>query len=359
MKRPINFSAGPSILPLEVLETLSSEIVNYRNSGLSIVEISHRSEEYTELHMQTIALLKELLSVPDNYSILLLGGGATLQFTMLPLNLMKSGGSADYVNSGAWAKAAVAEAKKVGNVNVVWDGSGCDFMSLPEPNTLKPSPDASYFHITSNETIGGLQWKTFPKLDRVALVADMSSDILSRALDVTQFGLIYAGAQKNLGPAGVTVVIIRDDLPGSASGNLGSYLDYTIHSKSDSLYNTPPVFSIWAMKLVLDKVKSRGGIAAVEKDNTAQSSALYRCIDESDGFYQCPVNRKFRSDMNIVWRLADKTKEAVFLHEATAAGLIGLKGHRSVGGCRASLYNAMTTVGVTRLITFMNSFAGK
>ncbi len=359
MNRPVNFSAGPSMIPTEVLESLAADMVDYRGTGLSLVEVSHRGAVYDGVHQEAISLLKELMNIPDGYSILLLGGGATLQFSMLPMNLMLPGKSADYVNSGSWAKKAITEAKKVGDVNVVWDGAGSSYMSLPDPASVKPSSASSYLHITSNETIGGVQWKTFPDTGDVPLVADMSSDILSRPIDVSRFGVIYAGAQKNLAPSGLTVVIIRDDLLTRSSDSLGSYLNYAVHAEANSLYNTPPVFPIWAMKLVLEGVKKRGGAAAVAKDNADQAAALYDAIDSSGGFYRCPVEKAVRSDMNIVWRLAEESREADFIKSASEAGLIGLKGHRSVGGCRASLYNAMTMDGVRRLIDFMADFARK
>ncbi len=359
MSRPVNFSAGPSMIPVEVLQSIADDMVDYKNTGLSLVEVSHRGPVYDEVHQQAISLLRELMGIPEGYSVLFLGGGATLQFSMLAMNLMKDGGSADYVASGAWAAKAIAEAKKVGKINIVWDGSEGSFASLPDPETVKPTPGASYLHITSNETIGGIQWKDFPDTGDVPLVADMSSDILSRPVDVSRFGLIYAGAQKNLGPSGLTIVIIRDDLLERSSDKLGTYLNYAIHAKGNSLYNTPPVFPIWAMKLVLEGVKDRGGAAAVAQENEAQAAALYTVIDGSDGFYRCPVDPAFRSDMNIVWRLADEALEAEFIAESKKAGLIGLKGHRSVGGCRASLYNAMTSEGVQRLISFMNDFSSR
>ena len=359
MNRPVNFSAGPSMMPLEVLESLASNMVDYRGTGLSLVEVSHRGAVYDAVHQETMSLVKELMGVPEGYSIILVGGGATLQFSMLPMNLMIPGGSADYVNTGAWAKKAIAEAKKVGRVNVVWDGAEGGYMSLPDPASVAPAAGASYLHITSNETIGGVQWKEFPRSGDVPLAADMSSDILSRPVDVSRFGIIYAGAQKNLAPAGVTLVIIRDDLLERSSESLGSYLSYAVHAEAGSLYNTPPVFAIWAMKLVLDGVKARGGVAAIAQENEAKAAALYDAIDSSGGFYRCPVVPSVRSNMNVVWRLAEEGKEADFVKEAAAAGLIGLKGHRSVGGCRASLYNAMTMEGVRRLIDFMTEFARK
>ncbi len=359
MSRPVNFSAGPSMIPVDVLESLAANMVDYEGTGLSLIEVSHRGAVYDKVHNDTISLLKELMRIPDGYSVLFIGGGATLQFSMLPMNLMLSGGSADYVNSGAWAKKAIAEAKKVGTVNVIFDGSEGGFKSLPDPAALKPSAGSSYLHITSNETIGGVQFKSFPETGDVPLIADMSSDILSRPVDVSKFGVIYAGAQKNLGPSGVAIAIIRDDLLERSSDSLGAYLNYSVHAKANSLYNTPPAFPIWGIKLVLEGVKARGGAAAVAKENDAQAAVLYDAIDSSGGFYSCPVEKFVRSSMNIVWRLAEEDKEAVFIKEASEAGLIGLKGHRSVGGCRASLYNAMTMEGVKRLTSFMADFAAK
>lgn len=357
MSRPINFSAGPSMIPVEVLESLSADMVNYKATGLSLVEVSHRGPVYDEVHQEAVSLLRELLGVPEGYSVLFLGGGATLQFSMVPMNLMK--GSADYANTGTWAKKAIAEAKKVGQVNVVFDGSSSNFSSLPDPASVKPSPGSSYLHITSNETIGGIQWKSFPDTGSVPLVADMSSDILSRPVDVSRFGLIYAGAQKNLGPSGVTLVIIRDDLLERSSDSLGAYLNYAVHAKANSLYNTPPVFPIWGVKLVLEQIKKRGGAAAVAKENAAQAAEIYNAIESSEGFYRSPVDPACRSDMNVVWRLKEESLEAEFIAQAGKAGLIGLKGHRSVGGCRASIYNAMTMEGVKRLTSFMADFARK
>ena len=359
MNRPVNFSAGPSIIPVDVLQSLADEIPDYRKSGLSLIEVSHRGPAYSEVHHQTLALIRELMDVPEDYSVLLIGGGATLQFSMLPMNFLPPEGHADYVNSGAWAKKAVAEAGKVGRVNVVWDGTDADFTSLPNPAELQSSSGAAYFHITSNETIGGVQWKDFPDTGSVPLTADMSSDILSRPVDVSRFGLIYAGAQKNLGPSGVTIIVVRNSLLERCPESLGSYLSYAVHAKSDSLYNTPPVFPIWAMKLVLEGLKKRGGVEAAARENAAQAAALYRAIDNSQGFYTCPVDKSVRSDMNVVWRLGDREREGDFLEGAASEGLLGLKGHRSVGGCRASLYNAMEMNGVKRLIDFMERFANQ
>ncbi len=359
MSRPVNFSAGPSMIPVEVLESLANDMVDFQGTGLSLVEVSHRGPVYDKVHQDTISLIRELMGIPEGYSVLFIGGGATLQFSMLPMNLLLPGGSADYISTGAWAIKAIGEAKKVGSVNIAYDGSIDKFMSLPDPSAIKPTAGSSYLHITSNETIGGIQWKTFPDSGDVPLVADMSSDILSRPVDVSKFGVIYAGAQKNLGPSGVTTVIIRDDLLERSSDSLGSYLNYSVHAKANSLYNTPPVFPIWGIRLVLEGVKTRGGAAAVAKENEAQAAALYQTIDGSGGFYRCPVETSARSDMNVVWRLADEDLEARFIKEASAEGMIGLKGHRSVGGCRASLYNAMTMKGLKRLTSFMAEFARK
>jgi len=357
MSRPVNFSAGPSMVPTEVLESLAADMVAYRETGLSLIEVSHRGADYNHIHQETISLFRELMGIPEEYSVLFLGGGATMQFSMMPMNLLLPGGTADYVDSGAWAKKAINEARKVGKVNVLWSGEEDQYLLLPIVDALKPTDGSSYLHITSNETIGGIQWKQFPDTGDVPLAADMSSDILSRPVDVSRFGLIYAGAQKNLGPAGLTVVIIRNELLKRCSDQLGSYLSYSVHAQANSLYNTPPVFPIWAMNLVLQGVKERGGAAALARENQEQAAELYRAIDDSGGFYRCPVRPEFRSQMNVVWRLAEEAKEPVFLKESAAAGLIGLKGHRSVGGCRASLYNAMTMEGVKRLTSFMADFA--
>ena len=356
MNRPVNFSAGPSAIPVKVLESLAHNIVNYEGRGLSLVEMSHRGSDYREVHNKAISLLRELMGIPENYSVLLLGGGATLQFSMLPMNLLIKGSTANYVDSGAWAKKAIAEAQKVGPVRVVWDRTRSIHPTLPSPDEIHPDTDAAYLHITSNETIDGIQWETFPNTENVSLAADMSSDILSRPVDVSRFGIIYAGAQKNLGPAGVTVLIIRNDLLERSPDSLGSYLNYAVHAKNNSLYNTPPVFSIWAMSLVLEDIKGRGGVEGIAKENAAKAKELYKAIDESGGFYNNSVDVRVRSKMNIVWQLADHSLETRFMEKAESAGLIGLKGHRSVGGCRASLYNAVPLEGVKRLTSFMSDF---
>ena len=357
MARKINFYAGPSVLPVEVLEELGKEMVEYKGSGLSLVETSHRSATYDEIHSNALALFRELLKVPDNYKILFLQGGATLQFTMVPMNLMGQGGTCDFTMTGAWAKKAMDDAKKIGNVNVVFDGSADNFMSLPEVDSVKPSAGSSYLHITSNETIGGVQWKSFPRTGDVPLVADMSSDILSRPLDVNQFGVIYAGAQKNIGPSGLTVVVIREDLLERQADKLTAYMAYKTHAKGDSLYNTPGVFPIWATELVLARMKRMGGLEAFAKMNEEKAAVLYDVISQYSDFYKCPVDAKCRSLMNVVFTTPTEELDKAFVAQATAKGMVGLKGHRSVGGCRASIYNAMPKEGVEALASFMEDFA--
>ena len=356
-QRPANFSAGPSALPELVLKELAANLTDYRGTGLSLLEVSHRGKIYQEVHNEAVSLLREVLHIPDIYEILFLGGGATLQFSMVPMNLLR--GSADYVDSGVWAKKAITEAKKFGPVNVLWNQNEQSIPTLPCPSDIRPSSDSSYVHITSNETVDGIQWKSFPKTGDIPLVADMSSDMVSRQIDVSQFGLIYAGAQKNLGPAGVTVIVVHRDILDQCSSSTGSYLNYATHAKANSLYNTPPVFSIWAISLVLKYLKNRGGIQSAAAENAAKAVELYRIIDESHGFYHSPVDPEVRSEMNVVWHLADENLTLRFIQQAEENGLIGLKGHRSVGGCRASLYNAVSMDNVKRLANFMIEFARK
>lgn len=357
MSRKHNFYAGPSTLPVEVLEELKNNIADYHGEGYSIIEASHRGKVYDNLHNETVSLLKELMGIPENYSVLFLGGGATLQFSMVPMNMLSAGKTADYVNSGAWSGKAVKDAGKIGNVNVLWDGKDSNYTSLPTAAEVKPSKDSAYVHITSNETIGGLQWKDWPSIGNTPLVADMSSDILSRPVPVEKFALIYAGAQKNLGPAGATIVIVRDDVWKNAPADLTAYMNYKTHAEKDSLYNTPPVFSIWGINLVLKWIKKMGGASAMAERAEKKSQLLYTAMDESDGFYRCPVDPKFRSTMNVVFRLPSEDLEAQFIKEAEGHGMLGLKGHRSVGGCRASVYNSLPPKDVEALVEFMKTFA--
>lgn len=353
--RKYNFYAGPSTLPVEVLEELKENMVDFKGMGMSLIETSHRSKEYDEVHNDAVSLVSELLGLPENYKVLFLGGGATLQFTMVPSNLMIGSKTADYALTGAWAKKAFADASKIGNPVAVYDGKDNKYTELPEG--LTPNEGSSYVHITSNETIGGLQWQKWPETGDVPLVADMSSDILSRRIPAEKFGLIYAGAQKNLGPAGTTLVIIRDDLLERSSDKLTAYLDYSIHADKNSLYNTPPVFSIYAVMLVLKRLKALGGLEAVEKTNVEKAGLIYDAIDSSGGFYNCPVQKANRSMMNIVFTMENEDIEKDFISKATEAGMVGLKGHRSVGGCRASVYNSMPIEGAKALADFMKDFA--
>lgn len=357
MNRKYNFYAGPSTLPLEVLQTLQKELVDFEGQGLSMIETSHRSPMYDQVHNQAVALMRELWDIPENYHVLFLGGGATLQFSMIPMNFLGPDETCDFTLSGSWAKKAYNDAKKTGKVRTIFDGASTNYTTLPKASSLDIDPNAAYVHITSNETIGGVQWKEWPRTGKVPLICDMSSDILSRAVPVEQFALIYGGAQKNLGPAGVTLVIIRDDMLAKCPDTLTAYLNYRTHSDKNSLYNTPPVFAIWAIKLVLEHIKRLGGIKAVEKRNEEKAHTVYRAMDESNGFYRCPVDKNVRSLMNLVFRLPSEELEKAFIAQATERGLLGLKGHRSVGGCRASLYNAMPLEGAQALASFMKNFA--
>ena len=359
MARKLNYHAGPSTLPLEVLEELRDNMVDFQGTGLSLIEESHRSANYEAVHNGAVELFREMLSVPKNYRILFLGGGATLQFAMVPMNFLPQGRTAEYVSTGTWSKKAIDDAKKIGSVKVVFDGKEGGYATLPDPASMKVDPEAAYLHITANETIGGLEWKAWPETGDVPLVCDMSSDILSRPVPVEKFALIYAGAQKNLGPAGTTIVILREDMLQRIPATLPAYLDYRNHADNNSLYNTPPVFGIWAIKLVLENMKKNGGLAAVAERNLKKAEAVYGVIDTSGGFYRSPVDSRYRSNMNLVFRLPTEELEKKFLDEAKALGMIGLKGHRSVGGCRASLYNAMTLEGAETLAAFMRDFAAK
>lgn len=352
-----NFSAGPAVLPKEVLLQAQAELLDWHGSGMSVMEMSHRGKEYMEIHAQAVADLRELMGIPANYKVLLLQGGAHLQFSMVPLNLLRGKTSADYVYTGEWSKKAIAEAKKFANVNIVADNKDKNCTYVPPFETWKLDKNAAYVHYTPNETIGGVEFNWIPEVGDVPLVADMSSNILSRQIDVSKFGLIYAGAQKNIGPAGLTLVIVREDLIGEAMPGTPTMLDYKTHADNDSMYNTPPTFAIYMAGLVFKWLKKNGGIAAMEQANIAKAKLLYEAIDASDGFYCCPVAKADRSRMNVPFTLKDATLEDEFLRQAAARGLLQLKGHRSVGGMRASIYNAMPLEGVQALVDFMNEFA--
>ena len=352
-----NFSAGPAVLPREVLQQARDEMLDWHGSGMSVMEMSHRGKEFMGIQAQAEADLRELMGIPANYKVLFLQGGASQQFAMIPLNLLRGKLSADYVNTGEWSKKAISEARKFSYVNVVADSHDKNCSYVPAFNTWKLDKDAAYVHYTPNETIGGVEFDWVPNVGGVPLVADMSSNILSRPVDVSKFGLIYAGAQKNIGPAGLTLVIVREDLVGHAPAGLPTLLDYKTHVDNESMYNTPPTYGIYMAGLVFQWLKKNGGLAAMEKTNIAKAKLLYAAIDASQSFYKCPVQVADRSRMNVPFTLKDVALDAPFLKQAEARGLLQLKGHRSVGGMRASIYNAMPLAGVQALVEFMNEFA--
>jgi len=356
MARVYNFGAGPATLPLEVLERAREELLDYAGRGMSLLEMSHRSPEYTEVHERTRGLVRRLLGLGDDFQVLLLGGGATLQFAMVPLNLLGPERGCDFTITGAWSRKAHTDAARLGRVRVVYDGRDDDYHQLPDPAALDIDPSAAYLYLTSNETIGGLQWWQLPDSGAVPIVCDMSSDIMSRQLPAERFGLIFAGAQKNLGPAGVTLVLIRGDVLERCRQDLPAYLSYRSHAAKGSLYNTPPVFAVYLMGLVLEWIERQGGVAAMERLAGLKSAILYGVIDTHPEFYRCPVAPPCRSRMNVVFRLPDEDLERRFMEQAQAEGLVGLKGHRSVGGLRASIYNAMPPEGVEELARFMEEF---
>ncbi len=354
-ERIFNFSAGPAVLPVPVLEEAKRDMVSLPGVGMSIMEISHRSKTFDEIIARTEADLRDLLKIPNNYHILFLQGGASLQFSMIPMNFLPADGSADYVITGSWGKKALKEAKKVGGVNVAATMADGGFTRCPSRDEMSLSPHAAYVHITSNETIEGVQWKRDPNVGEVALVSDASSDILSHPIDVEKYALIYAGAQKNMGPSGVTLVILRDDLLQQIPDNLATMLDYRVHVENKSLYNTPNTWGIYIMGLVCKWLQEQGGIDGMEKLNEDKARLLYDAIDATD-FYRGHADVDCRSTMNITFRLPSEELDKKFVSEATKQGLDGLKGHRSVGGIRASIYNAFPRAGVEALVSFMKDF---
>lgn len=358
-KRAHNFNAGPSALPLTVLKDAQAEFVNFQGTGMSIMELSHREKEYDAVHNMAIGLLKELLSIPDDYEVLFLQGGASLQFAMVPMNFLPCGKKAGYVLTGSWGEKAMAEAAMQGETFEAASSAEGNYCRIPDFNELQYGADSAYLHITSNNTIHGTQWQAFPDTGDVPLFADMSSDILSRTFDVSKFSLIYAGAQKNLGPSGVTVVILKRELLAGANAKVPTMLRYGIHVKNNSLYNTPPTFGIYMMSRVLGWVKEQGGLAAIEKHNKEKAGLIYDAIDGSRGFYKGHARVDSRSYMNLTFRLANAELEKKFLAEAKQAGFVGLSGHRSVGGCRASAYNAVPYESCLALKTFMLNFQEK
>jgi phosphoserine aminotransferase len=355
MSRVYNFSAGPAALPLAVLERARDELTDYAGSGMSVMELSHRGPAFRDIAARSEQLLRDLLRIPDHYRVLFLQGGATLQFAMAPLNLAAADARVDYVVSGSWGRKAVAEAKRLCRVRIAADGVDSGYTRVPPREGWDTSADAAYLHYTPNETIGGVEFHWVPDTAPVPLVADMSSNILSRPLDVGRFGLIYAGAQKNIGPAGLTLVIIRDDLLSCAREDVPGMLRYEVHAEAGSMSNTPPTFAWYMAGLVFEWLRDQGGLETVGARNDRKAATLYGAIDESD-FYANPVETGSRSRMNVPFTLAEPSLDDAFLREAEATGLANLKGHRSVGGMRASLYNAMPQAGVDALVEFMREF---
>lgn len=360
MERIFNFSAGPAVLPAEVLQQARDEILSWHGSGMSIMEMSHRGGEFTSVVRKAEADLRELAGIPDNYKVLFLSGGATSQFSMVPMNLLRKKKSADYINTGMWSKKAIKEAQRYCHVNIAASSEDSGFTYAPTQDQWTPDQNAAYVHYTPNETIGGVEFNWIPDLtyskDNIPLVADMSSSILSRPLDITRYGLIYAGAQKNMGPAGLTIVIVREDLLGETIQNTPSVFDYKIHADNASMYNTPPTYAIYITGLVFEWLKKKGGLAGIEKINITKAGLLYDLIDTTD-FYHCPVARSDRSRMNVPFVLKNTDLDTEFLKQAQDRGLLQLKGHRAVGGMRASIYNAMPVEGVLTLVSFMKEFA--
>jgi len=352
--RVFNFSAGPSTLPREVLEEAARELPDYSATGMSLVEMSHRGPHYSAVHAEATGLVRSVLGVPDDFDIMWLQGGATLQFSMVPMNLLGPDDRAGYVVSGSWGKKALGDAATRGGY-AAWDGADSGFTRLPASDELSLESGTRYLHVTSNETIGGIQMFDWPDVG-VPLVADMSSDYAMRPVPWERFDLVYGGAQKNLGPAGVTIVIARKSVVAESDRGQGAYLRYDIHADKDSMYNTPPVFAIWMVGKVLRWVADRGGVEAMEKAARQRAAVLYDAIDSAGGFYRSPVEEASRSLMNVVFRLPSEELEGAFIAEAADRGMSGLKGHRSVGGCRASIYNAMPLDGVESLASFMSEF---
>ncbi len=353
--RVFNFAAGPATLPLEVLEQARNELTDWRGSGMSVMEVSHRSKAFQAVGAELEASLRQLLAIPDGYKVVLLQGGATAQFSGIPLNLAGADATADYLNTGAWSKKAIGEAKRYCKVNIAADESASGYNTVPAQGALKLTPGAAYVHYTPNETIGGVEFGYVPQTGAVPLVADYSSTFLSRPIDVSRFGLIYAGAQKNVGPAGLCIVIVREDLIGKARPSTPLVMDYKAMADDNSMLNTPPTFAWYLSGLVLKWILGKGGLAAMENRNRAKAESLYAAIDAS-GFYRNPVAKEARSWMNVPFTLARPELDRTFLSEAQAAGLTNLEGHRSVGGMRASIYNAMPPEGVQALIGFMKEF---
>ncbi len=352
----LNFNPGPAILPADVLKIVQGELLDYKGTGMSILEISHRAAEFDEINNAAVALTKEILGLRDGYHVLFVGGGASTQFAMIPMNFLRKDQTAAYTDTGSWANKAAKEAKLFGNVAVVASSKEDSYKWIPKNSDIKIPADAVYFHTTSNNTIYGTQWQEFPDTGTVPHICDMSSDFCSRRRDFNKFDMIYAGAQKNIGPAGVTMLIIRDEMLAKCKDGNPTMLDYRTHAKENSLYNTPPVFAIYVVKLVLEWIKKAGGLSAIEKVNYAKKERIYQMVDLHPDFYKGTVNHDSRSWMNLTFRLPSEDLEKKFLAEAKANKFVGLKGHRSVGGVRVSLYNAMSLDGADTLAGFMEQF---
>ncbi|WP_137938112.1 3-phosphoserine/phosphohydroxythreonine transaminase [Chitinivorax sp. B] len=354
-----NFSAGPAVLPKEVLLQTQQELLDWHGSGMSVMEMSHRGPEFTQIIQEAEADLRELMAIPANYKVLFLQGGATTQFSAIPMNLIGRTGKADYVHTGHWSKGAINEAKRYGDIHLAASGEDRHFTYIPDPATWQVRPDAAYLHYTPNETIGGVEYQFVPEVGDIPLVADMSSNILSRSVDVSKFGLIYAGAQKNIGPSGLVIVIVREDLLGHALPSTPKLMDYKLVADNDSMLNTPATFAVYVAGLIFKWLKVKGGVAGIEQLNIAKANKVYEAIDQSGGFYRNPVALDCRSRMNIPFVLQDDALNAPFLKAAAERHLLQLKGHKSVGGMRASIYNAMPMAGVDALIDFMREFAAR
>ncbi|TXC89710.1 3-phosphoserine/phosphohydroxythreonine transaminase [Metabacillus litoralis] len=353
--RAYNFNAGPAAIPLPVLERAQKELVNFNNTGMSVMELSHRSKDYEEVHNKANSLLRELLGIPDTYEVLFLQGGASLQFSMIPMNFLQENKTAHFIMSGAWSEKALKEAKMFGETRILASSKEENYKHIPKDYSLADTEDGAYLHITSNNTIYGTQWNEYPT-SSIPLIADMSSDILCKEIDVEKFSLIYAGAQKNLGPSGVTVVIAKKEFLETANENVPTILNYSTHVKNNSLYNTPPTFAIYMLSLVLEWVKEQGGVKKVQQINEEKAGAIYSAIDHSNGFYKAHATDDSRSLMNITFTLPNEELTKKFLQEAKERNFIGLAGHRSVGGCRASTYNAVPKEACEALASFMNEF---
>ncbi|MBV1775132.1 3-phosphoserine/phosphohydroxythreonine transaminase [Burkholderiaceae bacterium DAT-1] len=357
MSKVFNFSAGPAVLPREVLLEVQNELLDWHGSGMSVMEMSHRGKEFMQIVAEAEEDLRALMGIPKNYKVLFLQGGASMQFSMVPMNLIRDKRSIDIVDTGHWSKLAIKEARRYAEVNVVASSDDRAYSYVPKQSEWHCNPDAAYLHYTSNETIGGLEFPFVPETGDVPLVSDMSSNFLSRPIDVSKFGLIYAGAQKNIGPAGLTIVIVRDDLPGKPLPGTPTMFDYRVQVDGESMYNTPPTWAMYVSGLVFKWALKEGGIQAIEQRNIEKAALLYETIDTSGGFYHAPVEKPYRSRMNVPFRLADEQLNDVFLKSAAERGLLQLKGHRALGGMRASIYNAMPLEGVKALSAFMHDFA--